>query len=92
MNTTNKEPKINNRLRQCRKALRYTQKDVAYILKVGPGVISKWEREITHPTLTNVLKLSYVYNRLVDYLYDDFSRTFRHEIKQRRMELLPPNE
>jgi transcriptional regulator with XRE-family HTH domain len=92
MTASNKKPRINNCLRQCRKALGYTQKDVAYMLNVKPRAISNWEREITHPSLANVLKLSYVYNRLVDYLYYDFSKTFRHEIKVRRAKLFPPNE
>jgi transcriptional regulator with XRE-family HTH domain len=72
--------------------MRYTQEDVAYMLGVRARAISNWEREITHPSLANVLKLSYAYNRLVDHLYYDLSKTFRHEIKARKNKLFPPNE
>lgn len=86
------EPKINNRLRQCRKSKGYTQKQVAFMMNVKRQEISRWEREITYPGTINLLKLSYVYNRLMDYLYYDLGKKFSPEIKRRKAELFPDND
>lgn len=86
------EPKINNRLRQCRKLKGYTQRQVAFMMNVKPQEVSRWEREIAYPGTINLLKLSYVYNRLMDYLYYDLGKRLAPEVKRRKTELFPDND
>lgn len=63
---------IKNRLRRFRKSNKLTQKAVAGYLEMGSTAqISRWERGERVPNLTQALRLSALYNRLVNDLFFD---------------------
>jgi transcriptional regulator with XRE-family HTH domain len=59
---------IGNRLRDLRKDLGLTQKELASKVNVSPQVVSNWEREYSFPDYDDVVALSKVYNVSTDYL------------------------
>ena len=85
--TKTKKPKINNRLRYYRRLKGYTQKEVSSLINTDTSEISKWEREIKCPNLKNLLKLSVVYCRLPNSLYDDLYWDLAYEIRQKEIKL-----
>ena len=85
--TKTKKPKINNRLRYYRRLKGYTQKEVAELINIDTSEVCKWEREIKYPNLKNLLKLSVVYRRLPNSLYDDLYWDLVYEIRQKEIKL-----
>ena len=64
--------RIHNYLRRCRKAQGFTQKEVAWILRLrSSSMISRWEKGISIPETINALKLAALYNTTVDCVYED---------------------
>jgi transcriptional regulator with XRE-family HTH domain len=60
------------------------QKDVAEILNLkSAGMISRWEKGICLPSLTNVIKLSGIYCVLVDALFFPLIRLIKRKIMER---------
>ncbi len=82
-----KRPKINNRLRYYRRLKGYTQKEVANLINSDASEISRWEKETKYPNLRNLLKLSVVYRRLPNSLYDDLYWDLVYEIRQKEIKL-----
>jgi transcriptional regulator with XRE-family HTH domain len=75
---------IPNNLRRYRKAVGLKQKDVAEILNLkSAGMISRWEKGICLPSLTNVIKLSGIYSVLVDALFFPLIRMIKRKIMER---------
>jgi len=76
--------KIPNNLRRYRKAVGLKQKDVAEILNLrSAGMISRWEKSVCLPSLTNVIKLSGIYSVLVDALFFPLIRLIKRKIMER---------
>ncbi|MCX6565116.1 MAG: helix-turn-helix transcriptional regulator [Candidatus Aminicenantes bacterium] len=76
--------KIPNNLRRYRKAIGLKQKEVAEILNLkSAGMISRWEKGICLPSLTNVIKLSGIYSVLVDALFFPLIRMIKRKIIER---------
>ncbi|HTA26997.1 MAG TPA: helix-turn-helix domain-containing protein [Bacteroidia bacterium] len=71
-----------NRLIKYRKNMRYSQQYVARKLKLSSSsVLSKWEKGISRPGLEDLLKLSLLYNTLVEELYAEFREALRDELQ-----------
>ncbi|RIK82248.1 hypothetical protein DCC62_00455 [candidate division KSB1 bacterium] len=63
---------IQNRLRKYRKHAGITQQEVARRVGVSsPSQVSRWERGERLPNLTQALRLSALYNRMVNDLFFD---------------------
>jgi transcriptional regulator with XRE-family HTH domain len=76
--------KIPNNLRKYRKAIGLKQKEVAKILNLrSAGMISRWEKGVCLPSLTNVIKLSGIYSVLVDALFFPLIRLIKRKIMER---------
>lgn len=76
---------IKNRLRIHRKSAGLTQKQVAQSLGLStPTQISRWEKSIRLPNLRQAIKLSALYNRLVNDLFFDLFQELRETINQKQ--------
>lgn len=62
---------IGNRIKEYRLLNKKTQKDVAQILEVEPGTISKYESGIIEPSIVSLKKLAQLFNITVDELLKD---------------------
>lgn len=82
-----KNPKINNRLRYYRRLKEYTQKQIPKLINIDASEISKWEKGIKYPNLKNLLKLSIVYRRFPNSLYEDLYWELAYEIRQKEIKL-----
>lgn len=60
--------KLPDRLKELRLKSGMSQQDIAIKLDVTPATISGYERGERTPSLSIVLKLSYIYNCSVDYI------------------------
>lgn len=60
--------KVNERIREQRRKMRYTQKELADKVNVSSQVISNWERGYTEPSAEDITKLSEVLDCTSDYL------------------------
>lgn len=70
-----------NHLRKHRKLLRYTQKDVARLLHLhDTSQICRWEKGLSLPNTTNLLKLSIIYRTFPNELYFDLIIVLRHDV------------
>ena len=80
--------KIKNRLRLYRKNRGMTQGEVAYIIgHPSPAQVSRWERGERIPSLMYALRLSALYQRLVNDLFFDFFDEERGHVFTRLREL-----
>ena len=78
-----------NSLRKYRKARGLKQKDVAKILGLkSASSISRWEKGLCLPKLTNIFKLAVLYRTMADGLFIDLRRLLQKEIMQAEEELL----
>ncbi|WP_241774465.1 MULTISPECIES: helix-turn-helix transcriptional regulator [Lysinibacillus] len=59
---------MNDRIKEQRKKMRYTQKELADKVNVSPQVISNWERGYTEPSADDINQLSEVLDCTSDYL------------------------
>lgn len=59
---------MNNRIKERRKSLRYTQAELAKAINVSPQVISNWERRYTTPSSEDIKMLAEAMNCTADYL------------------------
>jgi len=76
--------KVPNNLRRYRKAIGLKQKEVARVLNLkSAGMISRWEKGVCLPSLTNVIKLSGIYSVLVDALFFPLIRLIKRKIMER---------
>ncbi|BDR86228.1 helix-turn-helix domain-containing protein [Clostridium tetani] len=57
---------ISERLQQLRKLANYSQEQLADMLGVSRQAISKWESGQSNPDISNVIKLSGIYNVSTD--------------------------
>ena len=64
--------KVPNAIRQYRLKLGLTQRDLARRLEVRPETVSAWERGITCPTVSFLLKLAKILGTLAESLYPQF--------------------
>jgi len=72
---------IPNNLRCCRKACRFTQRNVAEKLGFkSTAMISRWETGRCFPETENLIDLAAVYGVLIDKLYWDFIQERRHKM------------
>ena len=62
---------IGNRIKQFREEKNLTQKDIAKILEVEPGTISKYESNLIEPNIRSLIKLSDTFQISVDELLKD---------------------
>lgn len=62
---------IGNRIKQYRELKKMTQKDIAEILEVEPGTISKYESGIIEPNIESLKRLAVTFNITVDELITD---------------------
>jgi transcriptional regulator with XRE-family HTH domain len=82
--------RIPNSLRKYRKASGLKQKDVARLLGLkSPSLISRWEKGISLPKLSNLFKLALIYGTMVDALFRDLRNELRAEIQRKREEIKP---
>lgn len=61
-------PKLSNRIKECRLELKYNQPELARVLKVSKQTVSNWENGNRTPDADTLLKLSDLFNCSVDYL------------------------
>ena len=74
--------KIPNRLKKYRKIRGLSQRRVAAILgKKSPSRISQWENGKSIPNLPDVIRLSILYQTLIDGLFIGHVRAFREEMQ-----------
>lgn len=72
---------IPNHLRKHRKTRGLKQKDVAKILGLkSASSISRWERGLCLPKLTNIFKLAVLYRTMADALFIDLRRLLQDDI------------
>ena len=62
---------IGNKIKEYRELKKMTQKDVAEILEVEPGTISKYESGIIEPNIESLKRLAETFNITVDELIND---------------------
>lgn len=62
---------IGNKIKEYREANKMTQKDIAEILEVEPGTISKYESEMIEPNIESLKRLADTFNITVDELIKD---------------------
>ena len=62
---------IGNKIKQYRELKKMTQKDIAEILEVEPGTISKYESGIIEPNIESLKRLAVTFNITVDELIAD---------------------
>jgi transcriptional regulator with XRE-family HTH domain len=75
--------RIPNSLRKYRKASGLRQKDVARLLGLkSPSLISRWEKGVSLPKLSNLFKLALIYGTMVDALFMDLRASLREEIEK----------
>ena len=55
-----------NYIKNNRKKLELSQKELANILNVSEATISKWESDLIKPDLDNIISLSYIFDVKVD--------------------------
>ena len=67
---------IGNKIKKYREERKMTQKDVAEVLEVEPGTISKYEKGIIEPNIDSIKKLAEVFNITVDELLKDDEENF----------------
>jgi len=81
-----KKGRVPNRLKKYRCIKGYTQTHVAKILGMKQSnLISEWEKGFTAPGLANLLKLSCIYQTLIEELYFD-------QWQMHRNKLYPPKD
>ena len=80
--------RIPNLLKKYRRVRGLRQKDVAMILDLrSPSRISRWEKGLCLPSLTNALRLAAVYRVMVDAIFPDILRSLRKELKKQEDEV-----
>ena len=57
---------IGNKIKEYRESNKMTQRDVAEILEVEPGTISKYESGIIEPNIESLKRLAETFNITVD--------------------------
>jgi len=62
---------IGNKIKEYRELKKMTQKDIAEILEVEPGTISKYESGIIEPNIESLKRLAEIFNITVDELIKD---------------------
>lgn len=62
---------IGNKIKEYREINKMTQKDIAEILEVEPGTISKYESGIIEPNIESLKRLAETFNTTVDELIND---------------------
>ena len=62
---------IGNKIKEYRESNKMTQRDVAEILEVEPGTISKYESGIIEPNIESLKRLAETFNITVDELIKD---------------------
>lgn len=62
---------IGNKIKKYREVNKMTQKDIAEILKVAPGTISKYEAGMIEPNIESLKRLAETFNITVDELIKD---------------------
>jgi len=70
---------IQNTLREHRKRLGLTQKQVAELLKTDPDWICHWERGDALPNLISAMKLSAFYRTTIELLYPNFFKKTKNQ-------------
>ena len=63
--------KMGNKIKQYRESKKMTQKEIAEILEVEPGTISKYESGIIEPSIESLKKLSNIFEVTIDELVKD---------------------
>lgn len=82
------ESNFPNRLKEFRDITGLSKKEVAFLIDLkDAGKIGKWERGDSKPSLDQVLKLSIVYQTLVNNLYFDLHQEYKDQILKRREDL-----
>lgn len=59
---------MNNRLKNSRLKLNYSQKYVAMTIGVAKPTVSQWESGVKRPTIENLISLASLYETSIDYL------------------------
>jgi transcriptional regulator with XRE-family HTH domain len=78
------EHHTNNRLMLYRKRMRLSQKEVAVILGFRtPGILSRYERGRSLPTLERALALEILYRIPVAFLFPELYESMRNRIRSR---------
>jgi transcriptional regulator with XRE-family HTH domain len=73
--------RIPNSLRRARKIAGFTQRQVARKLGIqGTSRISRWEKGLSVPNVTNLLKLSILYRVMPHELYHDYISSLSQEL------------
>lgn len=81
--------KIPNLLLKHRKISGLSQKKVARVLGVQPGMLCKWEKGICIPNLVIVFKLAILYRTMADSLFMDLIHYLRKEMKVKMEKMFP---
>lgn len=72
---------LSNSLRKHRELMKYTQKDVAMLLRLNnTSQICRWEKGLLLPNTINLLKLSLIYRTFPNELYFNLLLDLRHEM------------
>ncbi len=67
---------LGNKIKQYRESKKMTQKDIAEILGVEAGTVSKYELGLTEPNIESLKKLAEIFNITVDELLKDEKERF----------------
>jgi transcriptional regulator with XRE-family HTH domain len=75
---------INNHIRRNRKMMGYLTKDIAWLLEIRcADRVSRWERGLAMPSVTNLLKLALLFRTLPDQLYGEYRNELRLSLSKR---------
>ena len=79
---THKLKRVENRIWKYRKILNLSQRQVSFLLALnGTSQISKWEKGVKVPSLTNALRLSHILKISVEDLFSGLSLCLKKEIE-----------
>lgn len=77
-----------NCLRKYRRARGLRTKDVAAILGLTSGVVSRWESGVALPDTRNAIRLAALYRTIVDALFTDLVHDLKAELLARECRVL----
>jgi len=77
--TSRHAPRFPNRIREYRIKAGFSQRKLAELLGRGRNAISSWERGLTQPSATRVVRMAKILSTLAESLYADFYAPIRKQ-------------
>lgn len=79
-------------IRELRQERNITQEDLAELISVTPQAVSKWEREVGYPDITQIVPLANVFGVSTDVLFGVFGTNDNEEVEKITNEIDKNNE